>query len=106
MKGVRGVERRLGGDEVEIEDFGLDRRAGDGVGDDDLLDLGAELVGVRGQWGVGIVTWGDLADEEVGSFGATDESCEKANVSRFGSWRRDVLAYLVLQLVGMRCRFD
>ena len=47
MEGVRGVERRLGGDEVEIEDFGLDRRARDGVGDDDLLDFGAELVGVR-----------------------------------------------------------
>ena len=47
MKGMRGVERRPGGDEVEIEDFGLDRRTGAGVGDDDLLDLGAELVGVR-----------------------------------------------------------
>ena len=46
MKGMRRVERRSRGDEVEIEDFGLDRRAGGGVGDDDLLDLGAELVGV------------------------------------------------------------
>ena len=74
MKGMCSVERRPGGDEVEIEDFGLDRRAGGGVGDDDLLDFGAELVGVRCQWGIGIVAGRDLADEEVGSFGRTDES--------------------------------
>ena len=47
MEGVRGVERRLGGDEVEIEDFGLDRGARGRVRDDDLLDFGAEFVGGR-----------------------------------------------------------
>lgn len=40
VEGVRGIERRgrAGGDEVEVEDFGLDRGAGDGVREHDLLD--------------------------------------------------------------------
>jgi hypothetical protein len=48
VEGVFGVQRRGGGDEVEVEDFGLDGGAGDGVGEDDLLDFGALFVGVGG----------------------------------------------------------
>lgn len=94
MEGMCGVERRPGGDEVEIKDFGLDCGAGERVGDDDLLDFGAELVGVRCQWGVGVVAWGDLADEEVGPFGGAHESWE-TGMSVDCHCHGKVLAYLV-----------
>lgn len=80
VEGVLRVQRRGGGDEVEVEDFGFDGGTGDGVREDDLLDFGAVFVGVRGEGGVSVVAGGDGGDEYVGAFGGADECWEKVVV--------------------------
>ena len=75
MERVRRVQRPpiSGGDEVEIEGLGHDRRAGDGVGEDHGFDLGAEFGGGGGDEGVGVVEGGDGCEHEVCAFCCADE---------------------------------
>lgn len=73
MEGMSGVGWRLGGDEVEIVGFWCDRRAGDGVWDDDLFDFGGELIRVGGNGSVCVVIRGKGGDEEVDSLCRTNQ---------------------------------
>ena len=68
-----GIQRAFGGDEIEIESLGYDPWAGDGVGDDDGFDFGAEFVRVAGYGRVGVVEGGDGGDHDVCSFCCADE---------------------------------
>lgn len=70
--GVQSGGSGGGGDEVKIDGGRADRRAGEGVGHYDLLDLGGELGRIGGDGGVGIIVGGEEADEDGGAGGGRD----------------------------------
>lgn len=73
VEGLCGVERGLGGGEGEIEGFGFDFGARDGVGDYDFFDARGVDGGVRGDGGVGVVVGVEVRDEDCGAAEAADE---------------------------------
>lgn len=64
-----GVEWGFCGDEVEIEGFGDDAWAAEGVIDDNLLDSCRELVWIGVDGSIGVIVRGEFSDEDAGAFG-------------------------------------
>ena len=73
MERVRGVLRRVDGEEISIDGFFDDAGAGYGVGHDDVFDLGD----VFGRWGRELLVGGVIGDEggdgEGGAFEGADD---------------------------------
>lgn len=73
VEGMRGVCGCGSGEEVEVEGFVDDAGPGDGVGDDDLFDLGLEFGRGGGEELVGGVVGDEGGDVDGGAAGGADE---------------------------------
>ena len=76
MESVRCVARVRNGEKIRINDFFDHAGPGDGVGHDDIFDLG-DVFGWRGgNYFVGTIIWDEGGDEDGGAFETADEGCE------------------------------
>lgn len=101
------VQRRAGGDEVEVKRRRLETGAGHVVGHDDLVHLGDKFVGVRGKRGVGVVVGVEGADEYVGALCGAHEGRDGAldvvavDAANVVSHREVEGGFAVLEAIGV-----